>query len=367
MTLPKLLVTGATGKTGAAVVQELLDKNLPVRVVVRRRDARAEALAKRGVEIAVADVFDADQMFDALRGVQRAYYVSPFDPYMIQATATFAVAAHASKLEAIVQMGQWLSHPSHPAIMTRQTWLMDHLFAGLPGISHTILNPGMFADNFLRVINFASLLGVYPVLTGNGKAAPVSNEDIAKVAAAVLMAPERHGGATYRPTGPKLLSGREMAQVAATVVGHRVVPINLPFWMFRKVARQQRLNPLEISGFRFYVEEMKRGAFEIDGGVTDVVERLTGTPAESFETTARRYAGLPFARQTLGNRLRAFLTVNLTPFYVGYDLERWDRERGFPMPSNSSLSIDDRRWQAEHTGHSTNASATSRVKLLRAG
>jgi hypothetical protein len=43
--------------------------------------------------------------------------------------------------------------------------------------------------------------------------------------------------------------------------------------------------------------------FEFEGGVTDVVEALTGLPAESFETTARRYAALPFARPTLGNRL----------------------------------------------------------------
>ncbi len=151
MTLPTILVTGATGKTGAAVVKELRAKGWPVRAVVRQPDVRSQALARLGAEIVVADLFDPDQMLDALRGVQRAYYVSPFDPYMIQAAVTFSVAARQAKLESIVQMGQWLSHRLHPAIMTRQTWLIDHLFAGLPGISHTVLNPGMFADNFLRV------------------------------------------------------------------------------------------------------------------------------------------------------------------------------------------------------------------------
>jgi uncharacterized protein YbjT (DUF2867 family) len=361
MTLPTILITGATGKTGAAVVRALRDRSWPVRAVVRQRDARSAALAAQGAEIAVADLFDPDQMLDALRGVKRAYYVAPYHPYMIQAAVTFAVAAREAKLESIVQMGQWLSHRSHPAIMTRQTWLMDHLFADLPGISHTILNPGMFADNFLRLMDFAALLGLFPILTGDGKAAPVSNEDIARVAAAVLMAPDRHDGATYRPTGPQLLSGRDMAAVAATVVGHRVLPIQLPFWLFRKVARQERINPLVISGFRFYVEEMKRGAFELNGGVTDDVERLTGTPAESFETTARRYAALPFARQSFANRLRAFLRFNLTPFYAGYNLEQWDRERGFPTPSAPSLSIEDPRWRTEHTVPSTDAPIASRA------
>ena len=187
-------------------------------------------------------------MVDAIRGTQSAYYLPIFHPHMLQASMTFAVAAREAKLEAIVQMGQWLSHRAHPAIMTRQTWLTDHLFAELRGIAHTIINPGMFADNFLRTMDFAALLGLYPILTGKGRAAPVSNEDMARVAAAVLVAPERHAGMTYRPTGPELLSGRDMARIVAKVVQHAVVPVDLPFWMFRKVARQQRIDPIQISG-----------------------------------------------------------------------------------------------------------------------
>jgi uncharacterized protein YbjT (DUF2867 family) len=79
MTLPTILITGATGKTGAAVVKELRAKGWPVRAVVHQPDVRSQALAKLGAEIVVADPFDPDQMLDALRGVQRAYYVSPFD------------------------------------------------------------------------------------------------------------------------------------------------------------------------------------------------------------------------------------------------------------------------------------------------
>ena len=350
MTLPKILVTGATGKTGGAVVDQLVAKGFPVRAVIRSRDARSERLDRLGVETVFADPFDPDQLLATMRGTERAYYLPVFDPYMIQGSAAFAVAAREAKLESIVQMGQWLSHRAHPAIMTRQTWLTDHLFAQIPGVAHTILNPGMFADNFLRVMDFAALLGIFPVLTGDGRAAPVSNEDMARVAAAVLIDPTGHEGKTYRPTGPRLLSGKDMAVEVATVLGRRVTAVNLPFWMFRKVARQQRINPLEISGFRFYVEEMKRGTFALDGGVTDVVRELTGAPAESFATTAHRYAAMPFAKPTLANKLKAVLNFNLTPLYIGYNLEKWDREKGFPAPPAPSLSIDDLRWRQEHEG-----------------
>jgi NAD(P)H dehydrogenase (quinone) len=348
MKRPTILVTGATGKTGGAVVDQLVAKGFPVRAVIRSRDARSKRLERLGVETVFADPFDADQLLAAMRGTQRAYYLPVFDPYMVQASTAFAIAAREAKLEAIVQMGQWLSHRAHPALMTRQTWLTDRLLAQVPGVGHTILNPGMFADNFLRVIDFAALLGIFPVLTGEGRAAPVSNEDMARVAAAVLADPRGHEGQTYRPTGPVLLSGQDMATEVAKVLGRRVRAVNLPFWVFRKVARQQRINPLEISGFRFYVEEMKRGTFALAGGVTDVVAELTGTPAESFETTARRYAARPFARPTFFNKLKAFLAFNLTPFYPGYNLEKWDREMGFPVPPRASLSIDDPAWRSEH-------------------
>lgn len=65
---PKILVTGATGKTGGAMVAQLLEKGLPVRAIVRSRDARSKRLDRLGAETVVADLFDPDQMLEAMRG-----------------------------------------------------------------------------------------------------------------------------------------------------------------------------------------------------------------------------------------------------------------------------------------------------------
>ena len=97
MTLPKILVTGATGKTGAATVDELVKKGMPVRAMVRKLDSRSEAIQRRGVEVVVADMYDPDQLLDAMRGVQRAYYLPPIQAHMIQSAAAFAVAAREAK------------------------------------------------------------------------------------------------------------------------------------------------------------------------------------------------------------------------------------------------------------------------------
>lgn len=155
---PKILVTGATGKTGSAVVAQLLEKGYPVRAIVRSRDARSKRLDRLGVETVVADLFDPAQLLAAMRGTARAYYCPPFHPYAIQSAAAFAVAARESKLEAIVGLSQWLASPNHPSLHTRQLWLIEQMLSSLPGVAHVNLNPGYFADNYLRLLDFASLL-----------------------------------------------------------------------------------------------------------------------------------------------------------------------------------------------------------------
>src|SRR5215470_11901785 len=222
MIKPRIIVTGATGKTGSAVVTELLKAGHPVRALVRREDDRTARLKAQGAEIAVADMSDVERIADTLKDVQGAYYCPPLDPYMIQGAVAFAVAAKQARLEHIVGLTQWLSSPSHPSLMTRQHWLVDRLFSMTPGVGHTIIRPGFFADAYLAMMGPAVHLGVFPWVFGNSRNAPPSNEDIARVAAAALTDPARHGGNCYRPTGPELLSTQDMAKAIGRAVGRSV-------------------------------------------------------------------------------------------------------------------------------------------------
>lgn len=347
---PKILVTGATGKTGSALVAELRKHDWPVRAMVSREDARSASLRALGAETVVADMYDPQQLRAAIKGTQRAYYLPLMRPYMIHAASAFAVAASEAKLESIVQMSQWTSSASHPAIMTRQTWIVDRIFSMIPGVAHIIFNPGMFADNFLRVIDFAALLGAFPALMGDSKCAPISNEDMARCVAVLLMEdPAKHAGKSYRPTGPELLSGKDMAGIIERVVGHGVKPLQLPIWMFLKVARMQKIDPFQIYVLLKYIEDNKQGAFSYEGGVTQVMQELTGSPAESFEMTARRYAAMPFAQQTFANRLKAFINFNITPFYPGYNMAAYERMLEFPVPPMPLQCMEDANWKQSHS------------------
>ncbi len=147
MTRPTVLVTGATGGTGSAVVSQLLEQRWPVRALVHHVDARAERLRSLGAEVVAADLFDADQLAGALRGVDRDYYCPPMHPHMLDSAAAFAAAAaRDARLESVV-LSQWLASANHPSLLTRQHHLADRLFAALPDLAVTTLNPGFFAQD----------------------------------------------------------------------------------------------------------------------------------------------------------------------------------------------------------------------------
>jgi NAD(P)H dehydrogenase (quinone) len=347
MIKPRIIVTGATGKTGSVVVSELLKAGYSVRALVHKEDGRSARLKAQGAELAVADMSDVERMADALKDVQRAYYCPPFDPYMIQGAVAFAVAAKEARLEHIVGMTQWLASPSHPALMTRQHWLVDRLLSMTPSVAHTIVRPGFFADAYFVTMGSAANFGIFPWIFGDSRNAPPSNEDIARVAASALMDPARHAGKSYRPTGPELLGAEDMAKAIGRALGRSLRVVPTPAWLFMKAARMSGY-PIDIfSGIRYYIEDHKRGTFELGAPTSDVLD-VTGRPAEDFETIARRYAALPQNQRTFGNWVREFVQFVLAPLSPGFNFDRYDRELRRPFPQEPQFATDSKVWQREH-------------------
>ena len=71
----RVLVTGATGFTGGHLAAHLLARGHDVRALVRDA-ARAEGLARQGIDLAVGDLRDRASLGAALRGVEVVYHVA---------------------------------------------------------------------------------------------------------------------------------------------------------------------------------------------------------------------------------------------------------------------------------------------------
>ena len=116
MSKPKILVTGATGKTGVSTTLGLLEKGFRVRALVRKIDARAERLRAGGAEIVVGSLESYRDLEVAMKGVVRAYFCPPLEPGTLRRAALFVAAAQEAKLEAVVQLSQWVADAVHPAV-----------------------------------------------------------------------------------------------------------------------------------------------------------------------------------------------------------------------------------------------------------
>ena len=351
MTNSRVLVTAATGKIGGAVAAQLLEKGVPTRALVHREDARSTRLRELGAEVVVADMFDIQQVAAAVDGVGRVFFNPPYHPHVLDSAVAFAVAARRSGVEAVVALGQWLASPEHPSLMTRHAWLTDKLFELLPDTAHVAVDPGFFADNYLNLVPMAAQLGVLPTPTGGGRNAPPSNEDIARVAVGALLDPHRHDGRAYRPTGPTLLTGAEIADALGEALGRRVRHIDIPPRMFMKAIRvnAKRLGADRFfeSGIRHYLPETALGTFEV-GGPTTHVRDVAGVEPEDFLTIARRYVGGPESRRTAGNFMRQLWNFMLTGVTPMHRLDRFDRLQQHPQPANPRFSGQSAIWRREH-------------------
>jgi uncharacterized protein YbjT (DUF2867 family) len=368
MTNSRVLVTTATGKIGGAVAAQLLEKGVPTRALVHSKDARSARLHALGAEVVVADMFDIQQVAAAVDGVDRVFFNPPYHPHALDSAVAFAVAARRSGVEAVVALGQWLASPEHPSLMTRQHWLIDKLFELLPDTAHVAVDPGFFADNYLNLLPIAAQLGVLPTPTGAGRNAPPSNEDIARVAVGALLDPHRHDGRAYRPTGPTLLSGAEIADVLGEALGRRIRHIDIPPWMFMKAVRvnAKRLGAdlFFESGVRHYLPETALGVWEV-GGPTTHVRDVAGVEPEDFLTIARRYVGGPESRRTAGNFMREIWKMMLIGFTPAHRLDRFDRLQQHPQPAHPRFSAQSVIWRQEHSDGRFGVSPTHPASLSR--
>ncbi len=276
-----ILVTGATGKTGSAVVRQLLDRGYPVRATVRKRDERADELESLGAEVVVADFHDLRSMRDALEGVGRVYFVyPPQGGRLVEATAIAATAAQDAGVGGFVNMSQISAREYSDSPLARHHWLSEKILDWADvGAIH--IRPTFFAE-MLPILGAQTIAaqGKLYLPYGNERHAPVAANDIARVVVGLLTDPEPHVGERYVLTGPKNLTVAEMASVLSEELGTTVEYVDLPVDVWGDViSGVDGLNEFAVTHLKAVAVDHQKGIFS---GETDVVERIGGQPPQSL-------------------------------------------------------------------------------------
>ncbi|CAH2780850.1 MAG: putative nucleoside-diphosphate-sugar epimerase [uncultured Paraburkholderia sp.] len=285
-----ILVSGATGRTGGAAIDELLQMGKRVRAYVRADDDRAAALRARGVEIAVGDFTDIDAIRAALEGVSSAYFLYPIAPGILSAAAYFAQAAKEAGVGAIVNMSQISARRESTSLAAQDHWVSERVF-DWSGVQTTHLRPTFFAD-WLVYPHFAKKIWATKKITfpfENGRHAPISADDQGRVIAHLLANPAGHGGQTYTLHDPVELNHTEIAALVSEVLGVKIdyAPTSIEAFK-QKMEQVYMFPPFLVQHLVEVAQHYREGVFQ---GTNDVVERITGTPALTVPAFIEKYRG----------------------------------------------------------------------------
>jgi len=277
-----ILITGATGNIGTALVRELHARGIDLRVLVRD-PARAAGLPKR-IERAVGDLNVRATLAAAFAGIEKLFLLT--QGIGTDQAANAIAAAHTAGVTHIVFISSYSVLTDPLPAMARWHHAREALLEA-SGIPTTVLRPTGFMTNTFEWLPTLAEGGFVIDAVGPGRLAPIDPADIAAVAARILTTPG-HEGKAYAPTGSESLTIAEQVHILAAAIG-------------RPIAIHTAASPDEIVRSRFpngaapelaaaIIEGLRLMREDTAGFRTDDVRMLLGREASTFATWCARNA-----------------------------------------------------------------------------
>ena len=216
-----ILVTGAGGKTGRAVVKALAAKGAPARALVHRDDHSAPLRALGAAEIVVGGFEDKAALLRAVDGTRAIYHICPnVSRDEVAYARAVAIAAQAHGVKRFVYHS--VLHPQIEAMPHHWQKMRTEEMLFTFGFDLTILQPTAYMQNILGawpgIIRDGVFRVPYPVET---RLSLVDLDDVAE-AAAIVLTQDSYGGATYELIGTAPLSQIDIAAAISGAVGGNV-------------------------------------------------------------------------------------------------------------------------------------------------
>lgn len=226
-----ILVIGATGHQGGAVVAALRRSQFSIRALVRDvNDPKAQSLAHSGIELTQGDLEDPESLLRAMRGVHGVFSVQGYrlgDREVIQGK-NVADAALKSGVKHLVysSVGGADRNSGVPHFETK--WQIEEYIRKL-GIPHTILRPVAFMENLEMTPPFMFMTLIRSVLKDKPLQL-IATEDIGKWAELAFVRPEQFMNAAIEIAGDEL-TYPQMQTVYKKVYGKPQTSARLPAWL----------------------------------------------------------------------------------------------------------------------------------------
>lgn len=275
----KILVTGATGNLGRAVVNELTQNGLHVKAGSTRPP---NTETSPGVE-RVRLIYEEPDSFDtALKEVSGVFLMAPpMDPEASKKLAPFIDTAKAAGVNHIVfNSALGVDYNEEAPLRMCERYVMAS------GMNTTILRPNFFMENFSTGFLAPMIAdgGIF-LAAGDGKTSFISTMDIAEVASLAFQ--ENRFGVEYNLTGPEALDHAQAANIISETIGKDVTYHALEEAEMLQGARDIGMPEGAVQYMAMLYGAVRQGLM---AAVTNDVEKTTGHAPLSFSKFARRDA-----------------------------------------------------------------------------
>ncbi|MGE4504090.1 MAG: NmrA family NAD(P)-binding protein [Desulfovibrionaceae bacterium] len=281
----RILVTGATGALGGAVLAELASRG--VSAVAAVRDPESESARALGVPLVRFDFADPESLPAALDGADRLFLMLPLHQEMRKWGAAAIAAARQAGVGLVVRSSCMGADPNAHFQLGKLHGALDADLqdSGLPFVT---LRPAAFMQNYSGLL--APLIrqyGAVPVPEAGSRTSFVDLRDAASAAAGVLADGAPQENSFYVVTGPEALDNHQVAGAISAACGREFgyAPLEVeeyglaleasgvPEWNVHMLLSMHRYARSDYTSFK-----------------TSAVEHLSGRPARSFAQFAAEHA-----------------------------------------------------------------------------
>ena len=242
-----VVLTGATGLVGSALLRRLLAEGEQVRVLVR--DPRRLGPDRVRVQITLGDLSNPVALRQLLRGAREVVHLAAtirdqpagsIEELNGVATARLLRHAEAAGVERFLFFGAMGATPSSRTRFFRAKALAEQAVME-SRLNATVLSPSIVyapGDRWLTLLRRMSLLPVMPILgSGHASYQPIWAEDVAACAHRALREGVPGGARRLDLAGPEVLTYEEIVLLAQSAWGRERPLVHLPLWMVKRGLR----------------------------------------------------------------------------------------------------------------------------------
>ncbi|QIG53637.1 NmrA family NAD(P)-binding protein [Altererythrobacter sp. BO-6] len=281
-----LLLTGANGRTGRAILKSMAAASIPVRVFIRD-EAKADALLDLGAsEVAVGNLEAPETLRAAVEGAAKVLHIGP-PMYAGELEASLALIDASMKAGVAHFIYYSVMHPLSRIIRHHRLKLEVEELLINSGLTHTILQPSRYMQHLEPIWPKVVSEGVHAMpFDVTRKFNVVDLADLAD-ACAVVAGSDRYNFGTYELAGPEALSQEDMAAIISEVIGRPVEARAVPIDEMKARARaagasDDRVEQMEIMNRHYDAHGFRSNSV--------VLECLLGRPANTYRSYVERVA-----------------------------------------------------------------------------